>query len=347
MQYNDPMHRQKVLSKAQVIALILLLFALLGLSTLDKRPVSSSVEVQFKDMSRSGLAIVPASCPSYPDYQGQCGYCAIRAQDYFVDYGGSTRLYFNTSDDPQEATIDQGIGTVASPSSANGFAVTNLTTTRSYTMTAGTYSCTTAAITVCAPGQTGSSVGCVSQCSGDGCAGGGCPEGTHWGGSACVADTAYCPDNSPAPNNSPSQCTCVHGNLSKCPNCPANTHMQDGACVVNTPEVVSFDAVYSNPPAADQHFTATGDLQVVPQLVRQGDIVRVYWNVTHVDNCTVTPDNGTDHWTAEASGAAGVPSGPIMQRTTYTLHCDAFTGANPPIFEETATVNVIPVFQEL
>jgi len=36
-----------------------------------------------------------------------------------------------------------------------------------------------------------------------------------------------------------------------------------------------------------------------------------------------------------------------MAKTTYTLLCRSLEGATPPTVQETATVNVLPSFQEL
>lgn len=53
---------------AAMLALALLIMALFALNSVS----STSAEVEFKDPSHSGLPIVPASCPSSPDYSGQC-----------------------------------------------------------------------------------------------------------------------------------------------------------------------------------------------------------------------------------------------------------------------------------
>lgn len=61
-----------------------------------------SSEVHFADSSASGLSIVPASCPSSPDYAGECDNppitrsyyyeCALSASAYNINAGQSTTL---------------------------------------------------------------------------------------------------------------------------------------------------------------------------------------------------------------------------------------------------------------
>ena len=51
--------------------LVAVAVAILAASLNARQPFASS-EVQFTDSSASGLAIVPASCPSTPDYAGEC-----------------------------------------------------------------------------------------------------------------------------------------------------------------------------------------------------------------------------------------------------------------------------------
>ena len=62
-------HVQK--EAAFALILIVLTFVLLAALPDTRQPFASS-EVQFTDSSASGLAIVPASCPSTPDYAGEC-----------------------------------------------------------------------------------------------------------------------------------------------------------------------------------------------------------------------------------------------------------------------------------
>jgi hypothetical protein len=87
----------------------------------------------------------------------------------------------------------------------------------------------------------------------------------------------------------------------------------------------------------------TGHLQVRPQLVRKGGTTKVFWNVGNVTECTVT--SSTDSWTGETSGPSGQTSNPIYQQTIFTLSCTRLDGS--PMNPETATANIVPVFQEI
>lgn len=93
-------------------------------------------------------------------------------------------------------------------------------------------------------------------------------------------------------------------------------------------------------------FNATGDLsghlQLRPLLVRSGDTVRAYWNVSNVEGCTVSSDNG-DSWIGASSGTSGKTTSALTQRTTFTLTC---TGLDNSTLNESAVVNMVPVFNE-
>ena len=86
----------------------------------------------------------------------------------------------------------------------------------------------------------------------------------------------------------------------------------------------------------------SGHLQLKPQLVRKGGATKVFWNVDNAESCTVTSAN--DSWTADSSGSSGQTSNPIYQQTVFTLSCTGLDGSS---IDETATVGVVPVFQEI
>lgn len=99
------------------------------------------------------------------------------------------------------------------------------------------------------------------------------------------------------------------------------------------------------PPGATAFGSFTGHLTAKPALVRLGLTTKVYWNISNVvdSSCSVTGTNG-DSWTGLAfSGTSGKTTGAITSQTIYTLTC---TGLDDSTFTETATVNIIPVFQE-
>ncbi|MFA7309663.1 MAG: glycine-rich domain-containing protein, partial [Candidatus Paceibacterota bacterium] len=122
-----------------------------------------------------------------------------------------------------------------------------------------------------------------------------------------------------------------------------------GACTLPSITFEAFGATRGT-----QAFTATGHLQASPFLVRPGETSNIYWNVTNAASCTVTGTNGdgstgstTGIWNTLFSGTSGKVSSGITSRTIYTLHCLSLQGATPAFVNETATVNLLPSFQEL
>ncbi len=81
--------------------------ALLGALFLVSGPSQTggvvSSEVHFADASESGLSIIPASCPSTPDYAGECDNpptpegCAISASSFSINAGQSTTLVWRSN----------------------------------------------------------------------------------------------------------------------------------------------------------------------------------------------------------------------------------------------------------
>jgi len=123
-----------------------------------------------------------------------------------------------------------------------------------------------------------------------------------------------------------------------------------GQCISPPIGFEEFDATN----VSGNTFRATGHLQVAPSLVKKGDTTRVFWNVAHAASCTVLGSNGdgalgsgTGIWNMFFSGVTGKTTSAIMAKTTYTLLCRSLEGATPPTVQETATVNVLPSFQEL
>ena len=83
-----------------------------------------------------------------------------------------------------------------------------------------------------------------------------------------------------------------------------------------------------------------------PTIVRPGNKARVFWNVSNVESCSVSGTNG-DSWIGIASGALGTATSPIMGRTTFTLHCDAYDGASPLSINESVSVSITPTWTEI
>jgi len=93
------------------------------------------------------------------------------------------------------------------------------------------------------------------------------------------------------------------------------------------------------PPAPQGDLSGGAAIAVSPSIVQTGTGTVVSWSVQNVSSCSVTGTNG-DSW----SGASGTePSKPIINQTIYTLSCTGLDNSN---FTQTATVNIIPIFQE-
>lgn len=110
---------------------------------------------------------------------------------------------------------------------------------------------------------------------------------------------------------------------------------------------------------------ATSSIVAVPALVRVGDKVDISWMASHVRSCSVVGSNGDGPWESGLPGSTAGQGGgdsrtpqqqstsgdvtgskqssPISQQVVYTLTCTRTAGA--PLVS-TATVNLIPVFQE-
>ncbi|MDB5238363.1 MAG: hypothetical protein JWM46_633 [Candidatus Kaiserbacteria bacterium] len=108
-------------------------------------------------------------------------------------------------------------------------------------------------------------------------------------------------------------------------------------CVTPPPTFTSGTSTYNG-----VVFNSTGHIIAKPQLLSPGATARIYWNISNVSSCTTTGSNG-DSWTGASSGSAGKATAAITQQTTFTLRC---TGLDASHINESATVNVIPVFQE-
>jgi hypothetical protein len=83
----------------------------------------------------------------------------------------------------------------------------------------------------------------------------------------------------------------------------------------------------------------SGNIRAIPQLVRSGDVTNVSWSAANVSSCTVSGTD-SDSW----SGASGSQvSSKITGQTIFTLTC---TGLDGSTLTQSATVNIIPIFQE-
>ncbi len=84
----------------------------------------------------------------------------------------------------------------------------------------------------------------------------------------------------------------------------------------------------------------TGHLQAIPSIIRAGESTTIHWNISNVSSCSVTGSND-ESW----SGTSGSKTSSVIYvQTIYTLSC---TGYNNSHISETATVYILPGFQEL
>ena len=132
-----------------------------------------------------------------------------------------------------------------------------------------------------------------------------------------------------------------------------------GAC--NAPSPIGFTPfTANNPKGTSSTFTATGNLQVNPVLVKRDDSTWLYWNVENASSCSVTSSaagENADAWpnaswpNAFFSGNSGQKSKPIQGHTVFTLHCTPLPPleGDPPLnsLTETRSVDIAPIFQEI
>ncbi|MDO8514561.1 MAG: hypothetical protein Q7S50_03395 [bacterium] len=84
---------------------------------------------------------------------------------------------------------------------------------------------------------------------------------------------------------------------------------------------------------------SAGSISIRPLIVSVGKTATVKWNLTDVDpdaTCSIVGTNGQSWGVSSLSGAR--PTYGITGQTTYTLSCGAL--------KESATVNILPIFQE-
>ena len=131
-----------------------------------------------------------------------------------------------------------------------------------------------------------------------------------------------------------------------------------GAC--NAPSPIGFTPfTANNPKGTSSTFTATGNLQVSPVLVKRDESTWLYWNVDNASSCSVTSSAtgvNADAWpnaswpNAFFSGNSGQKSKPIQGHTVFTLRCTPLPpleGGSPlNSVTETRSVDIAPIFQE-
>lgn len=265
-----------------------------------------SSEVAFTDSSAHGMSIVPASCPSYPHYAGDCS-SAVCPDGTPVPASGLCPT-------GQPKTCPDG-----SPVPSNGV-------------------CFSAPHT-CPDGSAMPPNGICGS-------GGICPDGSAMPSNGVCSTGAIC-----TPTATCKDSTTIHYRDSACRQgdvaCPQYWSCAAGACV--PPPSIDYQSFSAISPTG-QRFTASGQLEAHPTLVRSGNSTTLYWNVANVSSCTISSTKG-DLWSCGgpqcSSGMNGWIPKPILSATTYTLACSALPGATPSTVVESVKVNVAPTFKEI
>lgn len=178
---------------------------------------------------------------------------------------------------------------------------------------------------------------------GGGCIFLGCPAGYVQQGDKCVLTDCPSGYTRAADGSCVQQCTphylCGADN---------NLYYENASCQVSSSPTQACqygcvgNACLPPPAATVQNFS------VSPTLLQSGNRTTVAWGVQYAASCSVTGTNG-DSWT----GLTGThSSSPIKGQTIYTLHCQELSGAeksdgSPAVWtDQTATVNIVPAYQE-
>ena len=335
-------------------------------------PAFTSSEVRFTDASRSGLAIVPASCPSSPHYIGQCTAVTTPSLNELTTscYGPDSRIALswtssaNATDYHIERCTDAGCTDFSEIGTATGLRYTDVGRTPDkryrYQVRAHNHS------------------GLDNPYSGY--------------SNINHADAEACSDAPDTPRNLTAEPLCsvdldstillsweyaVGADEYRIERCAgtgecvfSNIGTRAGSQNRYTDSNITLDelykyralsynsesglsSVYSNIASRvaetcdgpDEVLTASSTLWVIPTLVRKGETTLVYWDSRNVSSCSVSGTNG-DSWVGKSSGLSGKETLPITEQTIYTLSCTALPNALPPSITATKTVNVIPVFEE-
>jgi len=315
-----------------------------------------------------GSGGAPASCVE-PTVTPDSGSCVIIANPNPKYYSQSTTLSWSVgtysytdptwgtvqSLPPSNIMISPTVGSVGS----SGTASVNPTNYTTYTLTAdyvanvcilGFY-CSDVVVAnancsrgvgvyYCPSGESWNGTQCQNPCSGgqtwDGaqCS---CPAGTSWDGGQCV---------------SVGQCTSqffCSGSDRTGDGIGDDRWWRDAQCSENFSEACTYGCYNGQCLAAPM---GTIDIRVSPSLVRTGLTTTVRWTAESVSSCYVDENNPaiSDSWSDGAMGCDGSRcesshiSSEITQQTRYTLHC---TGLDGETYTDAATVNILPVFNEI
>src|SRR3989344_5593804 len=337
-------HLHKLKTRAQlfrihkewVFAAVLVAVAILATLLNSRQPFASS-EVQFTDSSASGLAIVPASCPSSPHYAGECDpspVCNVPA----------VAALFGVNC-PEPAICANGASnypTCTFPPSTCANGASNYPTCTFPPSTcangASNYPTCTFPPSTCANGASN-----YPTCT--------FPPSTCANGASNYPTCTFPPSTSangasnyPTCTFPPSTCANGASNYPTCTFAPTCTllrycvgtslWLRNSVCSTSLIEACSNDCGCVLSPSVIVW-------QVRPTLVQSGERVNVNWDTKNVKSCTVSSTNPPG---AIWSGRAGSQQcGSIKGSTIYTLRCTGLD--NSPVTRST-TVNIIPIFQE-
>ncbi len=308
--------------RPKLIVLSVLLLTLLAFTSVTggAKPAFVSSEAQFTDSSASGLAIVPASCASFAHYAGECDvppapnpatHCGIAISPNSISTGQSTALGWSVNPNFGFFTLTtQGSinhGVGSVPASGQASIVPLASTFYTYSGTQRLLGVPVRSFT-CSAQVTVAGASPVPDNSDD----------TFFGGGGACTLISYCDGSDRFTRDT----SCSSQFVERC-----SFGCEVGACL----------------PAP----RPSGHIQVLPRLVRSGDITSVSWNAENVQSCTVagtnkdgTGQNETGVW----SGTSGTRvSSTITGQTTYTLTCAGVDGST---LIERASVNTIPDFEE-
>ncbi|MFZ2886935.1 MAG: hypothetical protein WA021_03895 [Minisyncoccia bacterium] len=331
---------------------VILVFGAIVFAGEDRAPLSSS-ETRFVERSAGGLQIVPASCASDPHYTGDCsdgteegepGSCTLSASPSSITSGQSSTLSWSTWRNDnywQDSITLSSFGEVGE----TGSIVVSPTQTTTYDLEVsfsyfgitdgGTIHCyatvfvdegqnppSTPLPPNIPPGADGCPTGYSLQITT--CVYTGCPAGYTLQGTACVSDSVP-------------QCSgyvCVGNDLYE-------RYEGNNQCLTRINQACAWGCSAGGCLAAP---AGQGNITVTPAIVRSAESATVSWTTTDMvpNSCTVVENN--PDITESGSGANGsFVAENIRQQTSFTLTCERLDGTT---FTDSATVNILPVFEE-
>ena len=350
-----------------ILVALATLFLLFSFISTSRAPMASA-ETRFVETSSNGLQMVPASCPSTPDYAGQCS-CPngldFNTHPTCVCPAGQVQSGAQCITPPTTASAcNNGLDISQYPSCvcpANQVQSGNICVTVSNScsngLNANQYpSCS------CPEGQIQSGSQCIN-------AGGGCPAGQTLVGGRCVSSS--CPTGFTLVNGSCVVSSCplgytLVGGICVVSSCPTGYTLVNGACVINVcnPSLICGSGANTNKVvnsctgAVAENCLSHGskwscqngicvappppaiNLTVLPLLIHRNDTVRVTWSASNVVSCTLTSNSG-DAWDTTSGSET---SGTIEAQTVFTLTC---LGDDDTTATAQKTVTIIPIFEEV